>query len=103
MGWLTSWLESHQPVEVLVDFLLMRKSQHAADHACVFDCPAQVTDLGPTVSVLDLHHPLCDGQSLFGRGHHRPQPHLLDLVLIHLSLEITEFLLRITCKVSFLL
>lgn len=80
----------HQPVEALVDLLLVGESQHAADHSRVLDRPAQVADLGPTVSVPDLHHPLGDGQPLLGRGHHGPQPHLLDRVLVHLSLEITE-------------
>lgn len=82
--------DSHQPVEALVDLLLVRESQHAADHSRVLDRPAQVADLGPTVLVLDLHHPLGDGQPLLGRGHHRPQPHLPDRVLIHLSLEVTD-------------
>lgn len=94
MGWLKSLVTFHQPVEALVDLLLMRESQHPADHTSVFDCPAQVTDLGPTVSVLDLHHPLRDGQSLFGGGHHGPKSHLLYLVLLHLGLEITKFLLQ---------
>lgn len=93
----------HSLVEVLVDFLLMRESQHATDHACVFDRPSQVADLRPAVLVLHLHYTLCDGQPLFGHGHHGPESHLLDLVLIDLYLlEKTttnnnkkQFLLRI--------
>lgn len=76
----------HLLVEVLVDFLLVGESQHAADHASVFGGPPQVADLRPAVFVLDLHHTLRDGKPLFGNGHHGPESHLLDLVVIDLSL-----------------
>lgn len=77
----------NSPVEVLVDFPLMWESQHAADHPRILDGPPEVADLHPTVSVLHLHHALCDRKPLFGRGHHGTQPHLLDLVFVHMSLS----------------
>ena len=64
----------------------MWESQHAADHVSVFDGPPQVTDLCPTIFVFHLHHALRDGQLLPGHGDHGPESHLLDLVLIDLSL-----------------
>lgn len=95
----------HLLVEVLVDFLLVGESQHAADHARVFDGPPQVADLRPAVFVPDLHHTLRDGQPLFGNGHHGPESHLLDLVLIDLSLLANKerFSLRIIPHLNLLL
>lgn len=81
-----SWLKLHLLVEVLVDFPLVRESQHATDHTRVLDGPSQVADLGPAVSVSHLHHALHDGQLLLGRDNNRPESHLLDLVVVHMSL-----------------
>lgn len=64
----------------------MRESQHAADHMSVFDRPSQVADLRPAVFIFHFHHALRDGQLLSGSGDYRPQPHLLYLFLIHLTL-----------------
>lgn len=73
-------------VEVLVDFLLVGESQHAADHARVFDGPSHVADLRPAVFVFHLHDALRDGQPLLGHGDHGPETHLLYLVFIDVSL-----------------
>lgn len=77
-------------VEVLVDFPLMGESQHAADHACVFDGPSHVADLRPAVFVFYLHDALRDGQPLLGHGDHGPETHLLYLVFIDVSLFATN-------------
>lgn len=76
----------HLLVEVLVDFPLMRESQHAADHTSVFDRPSQVADLRPAIFVFHLHHTLRDGHLLFGHDDHGPESHHLYLVLINVSL-----------------
>lgn len=65
----------------------MRESQHAADHAGVLDGPSHVTDLSPAVLVFDLHHALGDGQLPPGRADDGPEPQLLHLLLVNLSLE----------------